>query len=101
MFSLNRQLTNIEQIRNQVQQKLNGLLRPLNELPDSAYVAGSRTVWSALIRLCLSTFFKTRILSWTMVGHAFNPSAQEAEAGRYDFLVNLVYIVSSRTSRAT
>jgi hypothetical protein len=34
-----------------------------------------------------------------MVAHAFNPSTQEAEAGR--FLASLVYRVSCRTARAT
>lgn len=56
------------------------MFKPLHELPDSAYEAGSWTMSSVLIRLCLSTFFKTLILSWPVVGHALNPGAQEAEA---------------------
>lgn len=37
-----------------------------------------------------------------MVAHAFNLSTQEAQAGRYcEFKAVLVYIVSSRTARAT
>jgi hypothetical protein len=36
-----------------------------------------------------------------MVAHAFNPSAQEAEAGGFEFEACLVYRVSSRTARAT
>jgi hypothetical protein len=37
-----------------------------------------------------------------MVAHAFNPSTQEAEAGRRisEFEASLVYKVSSRTARA-
>jgi hypothetical protein len=37
-----------------------------------------------------------------MVAHAFNPSTQEAEAGRIsEFKTSLVYKVSSRTAWAT
>ena len=32
-----------------------------------------------------------------MVEHAFDPSTQEAEAGRFEFEASLVYRVSSRT----
>jgi hypothetical protein len=36
-----------------------------------------------------------------VVVHAFNPSTQEAEAGRSEFEASLVYRVSSRIARAT
>jgi hypothetical protein len=40
-----------------------------------------------------------------VTAHTFNPSAQEAEAGRsgraFEFEASLVYRVSSRTARAT
>jgi hypothetical protein len=36
-----------------------------------------------------------------MVGHAFNPSTREAEAGGFEFEGSLVYRVSSRTATAT
>jgi hypothetical protein len=39
-----------------------------------------------------------------VVAHAFNPSTQETEAGRFlssEFEASLVYKVSSRTARAT
>jgi hypothetical protein len=37
-----------------------------------------------------------------MVAHTFNPSTQEAEAGRsLEFKASLVYRASSRTARAT
>jgi hypothetical protein len=37
-----------------------------------------------------------------MVAHTFNPSIQEAEAGKFiEFEASLVYRVSSRTARAT
>jgi hypothetical protein len=35
-----------------------------------------------------------------VVAHTFNPSTQEAEAGRFEFEASLVYKVSSRTARA-
>jgi hypothetical protein len=41
-------------------------------------------------------------LSWVVVAQAFNPSTQEAEAGRsLEFKASLDYRVSSRTAKAT
>jgi hypothetical protein len=42
--------------------------------------------------------FKPNFLSRAVVAHVFNPSTQEAEAGRSP---SLIYRVSSRTARAT
>ena len=42
-----------------------------------------------------------RICDWVVVVHAFNPSAQKAEAGKsLEFQASLVYRVSSRTAKA-
>lgn len=35
-----------------------------------------------------------------VVGHAFNPSTWDSQAGRHELEVNLVYRASSRTERA-
>ena len=36
-----------------------------------------------------------------VVAHTFNPRTQEAEARRSEFEANLLYILSSRTAKAT
>jgi hypothetical protein len=44
----------------------------------------------------------SKTYSRAVVAHAFNPSAWEAEAGKFpEFEASLVYRVSSRTARAT
>lgn len=40
------------------------------------------------------------VLNWAVVGHAFNPSTREAEAGGSALEASLVCRVGSRTARA-
>lgn len=103
MFSLKGQSTNIEQIRNQVQKKLNDWLKPLNELPDSAYVAGS---WTVCVQFSFASALASSLKHWFLVEQWWSTPwiqvlRRQGQLDLCEFEASLIYRGQSRLDEET